>query len=70
MAYIRFMKSDWKRDCAGRYVSRKTGLVIERSANGGWNVINPVTGGVLDNLPTKAEATRIYGVIKFTLTPT
>lgn len=52
--------SGWKKDYAGSY-SHTTGLRIEKSHEGGWNVINPVTGKVLDNLPTKRDAMKTYG---------
>lgn len=48
----------WKREYPGRYTNGQ--LAIERSDRGGWNVINLTTGRVLDNLPTKREAMRIY----------
>jgi len=50
----------WKRICEGCYENRATGWRIERSCEGGWNVINPETGDVFDNLPTKREAQKIY----------
>lgn len=50
----------WKREYAGRYVNCKTGTIIEKSYNGGWNIINVVTGKVLDNVASLKEAKRIY----------
>jgi hypothetical protein len=53
-----------KREYAGCYTNGK--VRIERSADhGGWNV-SPINDhgevqNVLDNLPTKREAIRIYG---------
>lgn len=52
------MTRKWKKVNAGCYTNGK--WIIERSSLGGWNVLM-VGGNVLDNLPTKKEAMRIYG---------
>ena|SRR5215471_700756 len=49
-----------QRQYPGAYINPKTGVRIERSDAGGWNVINPETGRVLDNLPTLKRAREIY----------
>lgn len=57
----RSIRREWIKVCAGSYKST-SGWVIERSVNGGWNVINP-EGGVFDNLPTLKQAQRFYSNI-------
>lgn len=52
--------ANWKREYAGRYVSRNTGWIVERSENGGWNVVNPETGRVFDHFATLRSARTIY----------
>lgn len=54
------MKANWKKDYAGRYISTKTGWIIERSCEGGWLVINKESGGIADSFKTKKEAQKYY----------
>lgn len=57
--------SEWTKDYAGRYISRRSGWIIERSENSKeWNVINPDTGRVFDTQKTLTAAKKWYSGIQ------